>query len=151
MAAALADVLRHRVLGAAEPLHQRAIAQGLLDGVEVGALDVLDDGDLQRRQVVQLAHHHRHPVEAGLLRRAPAPLPGDDLELAGLAVQRPHQDRLQHALFADRGRQLVDLGLGEVAPRLVGVAVQQLDRDLVHAGARGLALAADRDLGRLVQ
>ena len=52
------------------------------------ALHVLDDGDLERFLVGQLAHDHRHLVHAGPLRRAPAPLAGDDLEAAARASGR---------------------------------------------------------------
>ncbi len=79
MAAALADHLGEPVLRIGIALDQLAVAAGLLDGVEIGALHVLDDRELEHLLVGQVAHDDRHRVQAGPLRRAPAPLTGDDL------------------------------------------------------------------------
>ena len=49
VAAALADDLRQGLLGAAEAVHQGAVAQGLFDRVQVRTLNVFDD----RLQTVQ--------------------------------------------------------------------------------------------------
>ena len=48
VAAALADLLGHLFLGVAEALHQFVIGGRLLDRVQIGALDIFDDGDLER-------------------------------------------------------------------------------------------------------
>ncbi len=85
------------------------IGGGLLDGVEIGALDILDDGEFERLGVGHLAHHHRHVVELGHLGRAPAPLARDDLELICHALHRAHQDGLQNALLADGIGQIVKI------------------------------------------
>ena len=71
--------LRHLLLGAAETVHQLLIGRRLFDRIEVGALDILDDGDFQRLGVGQLAHHHRHVMQLGHLGRAPAALARHDL------------------------------------------------------------------------
>ena len=55
------------------------VAERLLERVEVGALNVLDDGKLERLLVGDVMNDDRHVVQAGLLRRPPAPLAGDDL------------------------------------------------------------------------
>ena len=93
VAAALADDLGQLLLGVAEALDQVAVAGRLLDGVEIGALHVLDDGELERLLIAQIAHDHRHLMQAGPLRRAPAPFAGDDLVAAALAI-RARDDRL---------------------------------------------------------
>ena len=80
------------LLRVAEAVHQLPIALRLLDGVEVLALDVLDDGDLEHFLVGQRAHDDRHVMQIGLLRRAPAALAGDDL--VGVAQGRTDHDRL---------------------------------------------------------
>ena len=83
VAAALADDPGDGFLGAVEALDHHRVAARLFQGIEVGALDVLDDGDLEHLQVVELAHQGRDLMQAGQLRRAPAPLAGDDLILPG--------------------------------------------------------------------
>ena len=78
---ALADDLRHLLLRVIALLHQRDIAGRFLDRIEVGALHVLDDGEFERLHVGRIDDGDRHLVQAGALRRAPAPLAGDDLEI----------------------------------------------------------------------
>ena len=59
---------------------ERVIALRLFHRVEVFALHVLDDRDLERVAVADIDRHDRHLVQAGELRGAPAPFAGDDLE-----------------------------------------------------------------------
>ena len=115
MAAALADDLGELLLAVVEALDQLAIARRLFDGVEVGALHVLDDGKLENFFVGEVARDDRNGVQAGLLRRAPAPLAGDDLVAA---LGRAHDDRLHEALGADRLGELGQLVLAEVLARI---------------------------------
>ena len=80
---------RHRP-GYGRTRRSAPVAARLLDRVEVLALHVLDDRDLERLVVGDLDRHDRHVVQAGALRRAPAPLAGDDLEVvrrAGTAAR----------------------------------------------------------------
>jgi hypothetical protein len=86
--------------------------------------------------VVQRFDHGRNRSQAGPLRRAPAPFAGDDLELVGLVRRGTHQDRLQHALIADRSRQGFQIGLVEMTARLIGIAMQQFDGQLALARRR---------------
>ena len=69
------------VLACARIRRPALIAARLFHRVEVFALNVLDDHDLQRVVVADLHRHDRHIVQAGALRRAPAPFAGDDLEI----------------------------------------------------------------------
>ena len=58
-------------------------------------------------------HDDRNFVQAGALRRAPAPLAGDDLVIVRYPAQRAHDDRLNDAALAQRSRKLFKLGVGE--------------------------------------
>ena len=116
-------------------LHQRDVAGGLLDRVEVGALHVLDDGEFERLHVGRLDDGDRHLVQAGALRRAPAPLAGDDFVMPRPAVLA-HHDRLDDAALADRLGQLVELGLGEGAARVARVGNEVLDRRAARLARR---------------
>ena len=124
-------------------LDQRLIAHRLFQRIEIGALHVLDDRKLERLAVGHLDHDDRHVVHAGALRRAPAPFAGDDLELIGRALDRAHHDRLDDAALPDRGRKLVELGVGEIAPRVARIGLDEFDRRLAR-----MARALD-DLGFL--
>ena len=113
MAAALADDLRDLVLAAFEFIRQRVIALRLFHRIEIFALHVFDDRDLERVAVADVDRHDRHFVQTGDLRRAPAPFAGDDLETVLHALDRTHHDRLDHAVLLDRIRKLAEFGIGK--------------------------------------
>ena len=69
MAAALADDLCDVFLAAFEFVGERVIALRLFHRVEIFALHVLDDHDLERVAVADIDRHDRHFVQAGELRR----------------------------------------------------------------------------------
>ena len=78
-----------------------------------------------------MAGTSRQPGEP---RGAPAPLARDELEAAVAAW--PHEDRLEDAVLADRGREVLEGLLVEVQARLVGVGVDAVDGDAVDLGDR---------------
>ena len=53
----------------------------LLNGIKVLALQVLNQRHLKHLGIARLTHHHRHIGKARDIRRAPAPFPGDQLEM----------------------------------------------------------------------
>ena len=85
-------------------------------------------GDFERRLLVSLDQDDRHIMHAGALRRAPAPLAGDDLVGVGDANDRAHEDRLQDAAFFDRGGKFLELGFVEILARIARIGPQELDR-----------------------
>jgi hypothetical protein len=94
--AILAGAHGHLLLGHVELAREPLEGARLLHRVQVGALQILDDGDLHRLLVGDLAQNGRDGLLAGQLRGPPAPLAGDKLEAAiGL---RADQDRLHHAV-----------------------------------------------------
>ena len=131
MGAALADAGGEAVLGAAEALDQRVIGLCLVDRIEVGSLDVLDDADLEKGEFVDVFDDGRNVREPGHARGAPAALTGDDLELARLFRIGANEDRLQHALGLQRFRKLAQFAIIETAARLGRVAADQVERDLI--------------------
>ena len=67
------------LLGQPELLDQLAVGVRLVDRVEVGALHVLDERELELLAIRELADERRDPLEADDPRRADAPLAGDEL------------------------------------------------------------------------
>ncbi len=128
MAAALADDAGEIRLLVVELVGQRVVAHGFFQRIEIGALDVLDDGDLQRLAVADLEQQNRDLVQAGALRRPPPPLAGDDLVGIDGAGDRAHQDRLENSFFLDGVGELGQLGLGVVPARIARVRPHELDR-----------------------
>ena len=108
--------VRHLLLGEAEVLDELLVGGGLLERVEVLAVEVLDQRLLERRRRRRRSRTMAGmAVEAGPLGRPPPPLPGD--QLVGAVAGRPDQDRLQHAELADRGGQRRQRLLVEVPAR----------------------------------
>ena len=141
MAARFADNFRQPGLAVAKILAQPRIGLCFLDHVEVLALDILDDRDLQRFLVVEVADDGRNLVQPGALRRTPAPFAGDNLEI--LAV-RPDNNRLDHAALAHAAGQLVERVRIEMLSRLVGIGANIRNRDRaqpVNYGGRRPAVA----------
>ncbi len=121
-----------------EARDQLAVAGGLLDRVQVLALHVLDDGELGDILVGELAHDDGHGVQRRFLRRAPAPLAGDDLIAAALAIWTG-DNRLHETLGADRLRELGELGGIEILARIEAARMQLRDgqQALLAVGGQG--------------
>lgn len=88
--ACLADAEGDVVLRHVEFSRQAAVGAGLFHRVEVLALDILDDRQLQGLAVVDVAHHHRDGGQAGQLGGAETPLAGDQL-IVGAVCGAPYQ------------------------------------------------------------
>ena len=112
------------------------VAVGLLERVEIGALDVLDDREFERLAIADVDDDDRDVVQPGALRRAPAPLAGDDLVGVGDARNGPHDHRLDDAALADRSGELVELVFAERLARVARVGPQEFDRRLARRAAR---------------
>ena len=106
-------LLRHAVL-----LHQNLVALGLLDGIQILPLEVLNHGQLHGLAVIGFDDHGGHLRQSGHTGGTPAPLTGDDLIVPGL--QLPHRQRLDDAVLTN--------GISQIGQR---VGVEQL------AGLRG--------------
>jgi hypothetical protein len=107
-------------------------AHGLLDRVEVAALEVLDDREFEAGAIVSLADDGRDSVEASRRRRAPAPFARDQLVGRGAAGDgdRPNEDGHDDA---ERANRLLEFGQRlriEVRPRLLRVGTNRVDPDL---------------------
>ena len=93
-----ADALADLLLCQPELLDEPSIALGLLEGVEVGALEVLDQGQLEGLGRRDVTDHGRDLVQARELRGPPAALAGDESVVGPVA---PHEHRLDDALGPD--------------------------------------------------
>ena len=74
------------VLGQAELVDQALERRRLFERAEVGALEVLDEGALERGLAVDVLDDDRDLAEAGALRGAPPALAGDQVVAAARAA-----------------------------------------------------------------
>ncbi len=106
---------------------------------QIFPLNILDQPDFERLRVVGGLFDARHLAQSRRARSVIAPLPGDDME-AVLSRDVAHQQRLQHALFANRLRELA-----QVAKRLAWLV--RIRPDLVdanHTSDRRAAITCQR-------
>ena len=75
-------------LGKLELLAQTLVSGGLIDGRQVVALQVFDEGEREQRLVVHFPHDRRDLGPAQALNRAPAALAGDQLGTFRFAAAR---------------------------------------------------------------
>ena len=111
-------------------VHRRFVERG-----QVLALEVFDDGDLQRRVVVDLFDECGDGCQAGEARRAPPSFAGDDLILVG--ADGAHEDRLEHTVLADGSRQFFEGVLFEDDPRLLRIRIDPIHRHDPDTDATG--------------
>src|ERR1051326_4618466 len=116
------------LVGHLEAAEVVAKALGLLDRVEIGPLDVLDQGGFHHLLIVEVDDLHGHLREAERTDRSQAALAGD--ELVALADAADDQ-RLEHAMVANRVAQRLQVRLVESSPRLVRVDVDGGDGQLL--------------------
>ena len=128
MAAALADRLGEARLGAAELVHQPAVGLGLLERRQILALQILHQRDFDTSESPKRADNDRNLVHPDALRRAPAPLAGDQLEIGVVLGDRPHQQRLHDALLADRLGQRLSSSSAKWRRGWNGAGPDRLDR-----------------------
>ena len=125
---ALAHPGRHLLVGQAELVDELLVGGGLLQGVEVDAVEVLDQRLLQAGHIVGHLDEDGDGLEPGPAGGPPAPLPRDELVAVLLVLELPDQHRLEQADLADGGGQRPHGLLVEMAPGLVGVGPDVRDR-----------------------
>ena len=145
-----ADAFADRLLRRAA-VGERAERERELDRVEIVALHVLDERELEAVARRDVGDDGGNRGATGGLRGAPAALADDELVAV---VDGAHDDRLQHAVMADRVGEPLELGGIEAAARLLGIRADALDRQLAGDGLRlgrrrrlGLGAALARGAG----
>ena len=127
----LAHALGHLLVREVEVFLERAVADGLVDRVQVVALQVLGDRHHGGRRVVHVPHHHGHELQAGLGGRALAALAADELQLAVLPPTA--RQRLDDAVLANGLDKVLQRLAAELRARLPRRSFDLPRRNLQHA------------------
>ena len=133
----LADLDGDVFLSEPELVGEPLIRQGLFDGVEIFALDILDERHLEpalRVRGSDVLDDDGDFLEVGAFGGAPAPLSGDDLVAAGFDAA--HDDRLNHPVRTNGARELLETRLVERSARLIVVGLDQIDIDVERRARR---------------
>src|SRR5262245_21327839 len=115
--ARLSDGRRDLLLCVSVLIGERRVPRGLLERMQVAAVEVLDQRDLHDLVVRDVELDARYLGEPGFHRRTEAPLPCDDPETPGW--HRADQDRLEDALGLDRHPELLEIA--DAPSRLVRI------------------------------
>lgn len=110
--------------------HQPFKCPPLLDGIEILALNIFNQGDLKRLRLGDLADDCGNARQTRALRRSPAALAGNELVAGPVRAQ---DERLDYAASADRARQLLERLFPKSRPGLIRAWVDQVDVHLMRA------------------
>ena len=147
--ATLADLRGGLLLRQVELPDQLRVASGLLNGVEVLPLEVLDERQFQYRPIIRRADNDRHFRQPDHLGGAPAAFAGDQFVMITLKADN---ERLNDALFLDRVRQLPKGFGGKILSRLQRRGADRatgtrwtVSEEATNSGAAGTAMAGAAD------
>src|SRR5689334_10418335 len=101
-----------------------------LNGIEVFALEVLDEGKFQLLPFLDIADERRNLLEAGGGGGTPAPLTGDDAK--GVIADTANGDGLDNAVGADGGREFGELFVIEAIAGLRGIGLDAVEGDVLE-------------------
>ena len=137
MTARFADNVAQHLLRVTEVADKALVTARFFDGVQVAALNVLDQCDFERHPVIQVADDGRHFMQSGRLCGAPTPFAGNNF--IALPGNWSDQDRLQHTMRAYRRNQVVHRGGIEMTPRLRCIGADISDCQPCYARTIGIA------------
>ena len=125
-----ADLLGDLLLRELELFAELRVSERFLDRVEVLALEVLDERELEHLAVGRGAFDDGSLGQPGQLRCAPTAFTGDELVHP---ADDPDDQRLDDALFADGIGELRQCRGREIFPRLERTRLDPGERHLLHA------------------
>ena len=112
---------------------------GLLEAVQIPALEILDEGQHPGVLLVHPGHQTGHLPQTRDPGGPQAALAGDQL----IALLRAADGQgLQNAVGADAGGQLLQAGLVKMAAGLLGIGMQQRQGDVLYPGRQKIAFPA---------
>ena len=128
VAPALADDTRNVAMRIPVVGAELGVARGFLESVEIRALHIFDDGDLERLAVASLDDDDGDIVEPRALRRPPAPLASNDFVSIRDAGNGADHDGLDDSALFDRSGEFVEFPVVKSLSRVAGIWPQELDR-----------------------
>jgi len=133
-----ADAAGDLLLGQSQPFDEPLIGLGFLDGIEVFALDVLNEREFQHLFIRDIADDGRDLQRSSQLSRSPSAFPSDDLIAKATAT---HDDRLYQAVSADRISQLAQPLFIISSARLIGTRINEINIQLDDLFCEGLGFS----------
>ena len=118
------NTLSQLLLSSVELLHELLVCRRLFNGVQLTAVQVLQQGVTEQVAVFSLTNNRRDGAQASRLSCAPAALTHDQLILFGTVFARgTHDDRLQNTNLTHRVDELFHVLLIKVGSGLLAVRV----------------------------
>ena len=135
----------HLMLGEAELIHQPMEGGGLLQGVQVIAMEVLDDRLFQGVAVLGLPHHRGHHGQTCSSGSPPTPFTGHELITP---ASLPEQEGLEYPHLLDGSSQLSHALVVEHPTGLVAVRLDVGHRHHLEPDVRGRRFGRRRHIVR---
>ena len=132
-----ADLLGQLLVCRAEVVKQLLVSCGLLEGVQLLAVQVFQQRVSEHVIVVRLPDNGRDVLQTCPLGSAPAALTHH--EFVASAAKAAHHYRLQQPYLGDGGGEFIESVVVEGAPWLSRVRRNRVDRDFLEIGPRDLA------------
>jgi len=125
-----ANLLRDLFLGERKSPGELTITAGFLDGIEVFALKIFRERQLERLGVGNGFNHGWDRGQGRLLAGAETAFTRDDFKAAPAIAGRTHDDGLENALFANGRHQFIQRFLRKTQTWLMGIGHDLRNRDL---------------------
>ena len=108
---------------------QLRVALGFFERIEILALQIFDQRQLQHGAIIRLTDDHRHLAQTQKLRRAPASFTGDEFELLAFLADK---QRLNDASLPDRVGEFAQCFWRKILARLQRTRTNPVQRHLTH-------------------
>lgn len=125
--AVFAGALRDLFLRELKLIDEALKSVGLLNGIEILALQIFDEGHFECEFFGNIAQDDWHTTEASALGGAPTALTRDQLKTIG---NFSDDERLDDAARLNRARKFVERFFAEARARLIGARVDEIDIDV---------------------
>jgi shikimate kinase len=135
--AGAANLLGQLFMRSAEIVEQLLVRRRLFEGIQLLAMQVLQQRVPQHVVVVRLPDDGRDVLQARPLRSAPAALTHD--EFVASAAEATHHDRLQQPHFGNGSGEFVQRVFVKGTPWLPRIRRNRVNRDFLEVGPRDLA------------
>jgi hypothetical protein len=118
---------------------QLLVTKRFFKRIEIGALDIFDNGNFECRLVIDIAYNEGDLYQASELGSPPTSFAGYDF--VAIDSDGTRHDRLNDTMLTDRCCEIMELRFIEVASRVLWIPGDKLDRN--HT------IGIDRQLARL--
>src|SRR6056300_1146283 len=138
MTAAFPHRLSQFFLGMAKTINQLPIPHRLFDWIEISALNILDNRNLENLNICEIPNNDGQFMQLRHLRGAPTAFASNNLIITIMVWIGAHDKGLNNALFFNRCGKLLQCFWDEITARLFRIGANTLNRQFgIRTARRG--------------